>query len=145
MPVHLAKSAGFCFGVNNAVDQVYKLLDEGQKVCTLGPIIHNPQVVDALTARGVCIVEDPADTPADHMLVIRSHGVPKSVYDAIRGQNIPYCDATCPFVAKIHRIVATHSAEGATVLIAGDPNHPEVLGIRGHCKGEVHIFRSEEE
>ena len=145
MPVRLAESAGFCFGVNNAVNQVYKLLDEGKQVCTLGPIIHNPQVVDALAARGVRIVENPADTPADYVLVIRSHGVPESVYDVIRGQDIPYCDATCPFVAKIHRIVATHSAEGATVLIAGDPTHPEVLGIRGHCHGEAHIFRNEEE
>ena len=145
MPVRLAKSAGFCFGVNNAVNQVYQLLDEGKQVCTLGPIIHNPQVVDALAARGVRIVEDPADTPEGYVLVIRSHGVPESVYDAIRQQEIPYCDATCPFVAKIHRIVATHSAEGATVLIAGDPNHPEVLGIRGHCHGEVCIFRNEDE
>lgn len=145
MPVHLAESAGFCFGVNNAVNRVYQLLEEGKQVCTLGPIIHNPQVVEELTRRGVRIVDDPADTPAGYTLVIRSHGVPESVYEAIRIRNIPYCDATCPFVAKIHRIVATHSAEGATVLIAGDPNHPEVLGIRGHCKGEVHIFRNEEE
>ena len=145
MPVRLANSAGFCFGVNNAVNQVYKLLDEGKQVCTLGPIIHNPQVVEALAARGVRIVDDPADTPADYVLVIRSHGVPESVYEVIRTREIPYCDATCPFVAKIHRIVAAHSAEGATVLIAGDPNHPEVLGIRGHCQGEVCIFRNEEE
>ena len=145
MPVYLAQSAGFCFGVNNAVDRVCQLLDEGKQVCTLGPIIHNPQVVDAMARRGVRIVEDPADTPDGYTLVIRSHGVPESVYEDIRSRNIPYCDATCPFVAKIHRIVATHSAEGAAVLIAGDPNHPEVLGIRGHCKGEVHIFRSEEE
>ena len=145
MPVHLAHSAGFCFGVNNAVNQVYKLLDEGQKVCTLGPIIHNPQVVEELTARGVRIVTDPADTPDGYVLVIRSHGVAECVYDTIRSRDIPYCDATCPFVAKIHRIAATHSAEGATVLIAGDPTHPEVLGIRGHCRGDVHIFRSEEE
>ena len=145
MPVHLAESAGFCFGVNNAVNRVRELLDAGEQVCTLGPIIHNPQVVDELAAQGVHTVTDPADTPADSVLVIRSHGVPESVYETIRQQNIRCCDATCPFVAKIHRIVATHSAEGAAVLIAGDPDHPEVLGIRGHSTGETHCFRSEEE
>ncbi len=145
MPVYLAESAGFCFGVNQAVNRVYELLDAGEPVCTLGPIIHNPQVVEELTRRGVQIVSDPADAPADSVLVIRSHGVPQSVYDTIREQGIRHCDATCPFVAKIHRIVATYSADGATVLIAGNPDHPEVLGIRGHATGPVHIFRSEEE
>ena len=145
MPVYLAESAGFCFGVNNAVNRVYELLDAGEKVCTLGPIIHNPQVVDGLEARGVRSVATPDETPADHVLVIRSHGVPRSVYDTIQEQGIRHCDATCPFVAKIHRIVATHSAEGATVLIAGNPDHPEVLGIRGHATGPVHIFRTPEE
>ena len=145
MPVRLAESAGFCFGVNNAVNQVYRLLDEGECVCTLGPIIHNPQVVDKLAAKGVTIVDDPSQVPADSVLVIRSHGVPRSVYDAIQAQGLRYCDATCPFVAKIHRIVAEHSEQGATVLIAGNPDHPEVLGIRGHCTGDVHIFRTEEE
>ena len=145
MPVYLARSAGFCFGVNNAVNRVRELLDAGEQVCTLGPIIHNPQVVDELAARGVRTITDPADTPADSVLVIRSHGVPESVYAAIREQSIRCCDATCPFVAKIHRIVATHSAEGATVLIAGNPDHPEVLGIRGHCTGPVYCFHTEEE
>ncbi len=145
MPVHLAKSAGFCFGVNNAVNRVRELLDAGETVCTLGPIIHNPQVVAELAARGVTIVDDPADTPEGCVLVIRSHGVPESVYATIREQGIRSCDATCPFVAKIHRIVAEHSATGATVLIAGNPDHPEVLGIRGHAVGPVHIFQSEED
>lgn len=145
MPVQLAKTAGFCFGVNKAVDQVYRLLDEGQKVCTLGPIIHNPQVVDALAARGVRIVDTPAETPADHVLVIRSHGVPRQVYEEIEKRGITCCDATCPFVAKIHRIVAAHSASGEAVLIAGNAQHPEVLGIRGHCTGEVHVFEKVED
>ena len=145
MSVHLAKTAGFCFGVNKAVDQVYSLLEAGKSVCTLGPIIHNPQVVDKLAAKGVRIVEDPADTPADSVLVIRSHGVSQAVYDRIRELGLTCCDATCPFVSKIHRIVATHSAEGATVLIAGNAEHPEVLGIRGHAVGTVHTFQNEEQ
>ena len=145
MSVHLAKTAGFCFGVNKAVDQVYSLLEEGKAVCTLGPIIHNPQVVDKLAARGVRTVEDPADTPKGSVLVIRSHGVSRAVYDRIAELGLTCCDATCPFVSKIHRIVATHSAEGATVLIAGNAEHPEVLGIRGHAVGEVYTFQNEEQ
>ena len=119
MPVRLAESAGFCFGVNNAVNQVYRLLDEGEKVCTLGPIIHNPQVVDKLAAKGVTIVSDPAEVPRDSVLVVRSHGVPQSTYRQIEVLGVRCCDATCPFVAKIHKIVDEHSAAGAVVLIAG--------------------------
>ncbi len=145
MPVRLAESAGFCFGVNNAVNQVYRLLDQGEKVCTLGPIIHNPQVVDKLASRGVTIVDDPADVPADSVLVIRSHGVPQSTYRQVEELGVRCCDTTCPFVAKIHKIVDEHSAAGATVLIAGNPEHPEVLGIRGHCHGEEYCFHTEEE
>ena len=145
MPVRLAESAGFCFGVNNAVNQVYRLLDEGEKVCTLGPIIHNPQVVDKLAAKGVTIVSDPAEVPRDSVLVVRSHGVPQSTYRQIEALGVRCCDATCPFVAKIHKIVDEHSAAGAVVLIAGNPEHPEVLGIRGHCHGEEYGFHDEEE
>ncbi len=145
MPVHLAKTAGFCFGVNKAVDQVRRLLDAGETVCTLGPIIHNPQVVDELATRGVRIVEAPADTPEGAVLVIRSHGVPQSTQDDIAARGIRCCDATCPFVAKIHRIVAERSADGDTVLIAGNADHPEVIGIQGHCSGPSFVFSSEEE
>lgn len=145
MPVRLAESAGFCFGVNNAVNQVYRLLDEGEKVCTLGPIIHNPQVVDKLASRGVTIVEDPSQVPADSVLVIRSHGVPQSTYQQVEELGVRCCDATCPFVAKIHKIVDEHSAAGAVVLIAGNPEHPEVLGIRGHCHGDEYCFHDEAE
>ncbi len=150
MPVKLAKSAGFCFGVNKAVNRVYELLDAGERVCTLGPIIHNPQVVATLAARGVTTVDNPADTPDGATLVIRSHGVPQSVYDTIRALGVRYSDATCPFVAKIHRIVAAHSAAGEAVLIAGDSTHPEVLGIRGHCvendeNPSVFVFSNEKE
>jgi len=145
MPVLLAETAGFCFGVNNAVDRVRELLDAGEQVCTLGPIIHNPQVVEELAARGVRIVEDPTDTPPGAVLVIRSHGVSKATLDAIQQAGIRCCNATCPFVAKIHRIVAKASAEGSTVFIAGDASHPEVLGIRGHCSGPSFVFDSVEE
>ncbi len=141
----VAESAGFCFGVKRAVDAVYALLDEGKTVCTLGPIIHNPQMVEALAKRGVTIVEDPAETPQGATLVIRSHGVSKEIYDAVEQQGITCTDATCPFVAKIHRVVSEHSANGASVLIAGDEGHPEVIGIRGHCHTSSYVFSSEED
>ena len=133
MTISVAKTAGFCFGVDKAVDMVERLLDSGETVCTLGPIIHNPQVVAGLSERGVTIVDSPQKTPADAVLVVRSHGVGQDVYDCIEQSGVRLCDATCPFVSKIHRIAAQESAQGAIVLIAGDEGHPEVVGIRGHC------------
>ena len=99
--IRLAKTAGFCFGVNKAVNMVRDLLDEGRQVCTLGPIIHNPQVVEELTERGVRIVEVPEEVPAGCVLVIRSHGVAQEIYDKARELGLDICDATCPFVAEI--------------------------------------------
>lgn len=143
--LRLAESAGFCFGVDKAVSTVYRLLEEGQRVCTLGPIIHNPQVVEDLAARGVTIVDAPADVPADAVLVIRSHGVAAEVYDDARARALTVCDATCPFVAKIHRIVREESRAGRKLLIAGNATHPEVVGIRGHCEGPSFVFSTPEE
>ena len=144
MTVHLAKTAGFCFGVNRAVEMVFQLLNEGKQVCTLGPIIHNAQMVAELEARGVRTVHSVDEVRAGETLVIRSHGVGRELYDKAAQSGIEVADATCPFVAKIHRIVAEQSAAGDTVLIAGDENHQEVIGIRGHCIGEVLIFSDEE-
>lgn len=141
MKITLAETAGFCFGVDRAVNMVYSLLDEGKKVCTLGPIIHNPQVVDDLKARGVTIAETPEQAPADAVLVVRTHGVSKAVMDEIGRRSLTCANATCPFVQKIHKIVFDATVNGSTVLIAGDPNHPEVIGIKGHCHGETYVFR----
>ena len=142
MNILIAKSAGFCFGVNKAVDTVNKLLDNGEQVYTLGPIIHNPQVVEGLEKRGVRIVQSPKDTPENAVLVIRSHGVSDDVYHEIKKYNVNVCDATCPFVSKIHRIVKRESANGAIVIIAGNEGHPEVTGIRGHCEGASFVISS---
>ncbi|MEE0264543.1 MAG: bifunctional 4-hydroxy-3-methylbut-2-enyl diphosphate reductase/30S ribosomal protein S1 [Acutalibacteraceae bacterium] len=133
--ITLAKTAGFCFGVNRAVNLVYKLSDS-EKVCTLGPIIHNTEMVKELEKKGVIIVDSPAAVPEDYTVVIRSHGVPKSVYDEISSLGLKYSDATCPFVSKIHKTVAKAGKENSIVLIIGDKNHPEVKGIEGHCCGE---------
>ncbi len=142
MKIIVAHSAGFCFGVNRAVKMVNELLDQGKKVCTLGPIIHNPQTLAQLASRGVTIVESPDGVPPDSTMVIRSHGVSKAVYDSLLEKKADFVNATCPFVAKIHNIVSKASAEGKTVLIAGDAHHPEVEGIRGHCTGKCYVFKN---
>ena len=145
MKITLAKTAGFCFGVNRAVQTVYRLVEEGKKVCTLGPIIHNPQIVEELEDRGVRTVDSPDDAGDDEVLVIRSHGVGKAVYDLIREKGIESVDATCPFVSKIQKTVADKSGDGTVVIIAGDRNHQEVIGIKGHSAGETYVVSGTEE
>ena len=141
----LASTAGFCFGVNRAVEMVEELLDSGQKVATLGPIIHNPQLVGELAARGARIVESPDEVEKDEVLVLRSHGVALSVTESAEKLRIKVADATCPFVAKIHKIVAAAGEKGQTVLIAGDSKHKEVEGIIGHCTGPYFVFETPED
>ncbi len=143
MKITLAETAGFCFGVKRAVDTVYELVESGQKVCTLGPIIHNPQLVGDLESKGVRVVEDVNDVLDNEILVIRSHGVPESVMQLAANLNVETVDATCPFVAKIHKIVKDASLKGQSILIAGDAKHKEVIGIIGHASGEVFVFEDE--
>ena len=145
MKVEVAKTAGFCFGVDRAVNTVYHLLEEGKQAATLGPIIHNPQVIADLESRGVRIVETPEETPPGYTLVIRSHGVPREVEENIRALSLAYVDATCPFVKKIHQLAAASGEEGKVFLLAGDKDHPEVRGILGHCKGENFVIKNAEE
>ena len=145
MKITLAKTAGFCFGVNKAVQTVYDLLDQNKKVCTLGPIIHNPQLVADLEARGVRIVSNPDEVKNYETLVIRSHGVEKAVTDLCEEKGVRFVDATCPFVAKIHKIVREHSLSGYTTIIAGDKEHPEVKGIIGHTFGEYFVVADTDE
>ena len=145
MNIVLAKTAGFCFGVRRAVETVEQLLQQGKSVCTLGPIIHNPQMVENLANRGVQIVEQPEQAGAGQTLVIRSHGVSAEIEARCRASSADVVNATCPFVEKIHTIVAAQSAAGCTVFIAGDPAHQEVQGITGHVSGPYFVFRDEEE
>ena len=140
MEIIKAKTAGFCFGVDRAVKLTTELAQSGRKVATLGPLIHNPQCVAELEKLGVVTAGTLAEVPAGYELVIRSHGVPQSVYDQIEAAGIVCHDATCPFVAKIHRIARKASDEGAVLLVAGDAAHPEVQGIVGHTDKEVFVF-----
>ena len=143
--IRLAETAGFCFGVDRAVKMCEKYLDEGRRVCTLGPIIHNDRVVSELAARGCTAVESPEEVPEGAVLVIRSHGVGAAVLARCSELGIEVADATCPFVAKTHRIVSESGKEGKFVIIAGDRDHPEVEGITGHCTGRYAVIGSEEE
>ena len=140
MKILKAKTAGFCFGVDRAVKLTYQLAEEGRKVATLGPLIHNPQCVADLESKGVVTAAGLEDVPDGYEVVIRSHGVGADVYSAIAEKGLVLHDATCPFVAKIHRIAKRASDEGKTLLVAGDKTHPEVQGIVGHTKGEVFVF-----
>ncbi|MEE1154365.1 MAG: bifunctional 4-hydroxy-3-methylbut-2-enyl diphosphate reductase/30S ribosomal protein S1 [Acutalibacteraceae bacterium] len=139
--ITLAKTAGFCFGVDRAVNMVYKLT-ESQQICTLGPIIHNIEMVNELENKGVTIINSPNEVTDNRTVVIRAHGVPRSVYDEMRSLGLNFADATCPFVMKIHRIVEKAGLNNSTVLIIGDTNHPEVKGIEGHCTGKFYTLKN---
>lgn len=149
MEINVAKTAGFCFGVDRAVNMVHGLLREHDgktgRVCTLGPIIHNPQLVEELKKQGVCIIENPAQALPGDTVVIRSHGVSRAVYEELAKSGCRVEDATCPYVARIHRIVREHSADGGVIIVAGDCNHPEVQAICGHCEDTAYVVGDEHE
>ena len=145
MKITLAKTAGFCFGVNRAVNMLYDLVADGVNVCTLGPIIHNPQVVADLESKGVNIIDNINDAQSDKKVVIRTHGVEQNILKYCDENTLDYIDATCPFVKKIHKIVQKNSSKELPVLIAGDKNHPEVIGIKSYCNGDCFVFNSEVE
>ncbi len=149
MEVILAKSAGFCFGVKRAVDQVYEQIEAAAKaagadpapagqpsakpIYTYGPIIHNEIVVQDLENRGVRVLESEGalDALTEGTVIIRSHGVPKRIQEKIEKKGLSCIDATCPFVKRIHRIVEKESTEGKKIVIIGNAGHPEVEGIMG--------------
>ena len=145
MKITLAESAGFCFGVARAVKRAEDYISEGVKACTLGPLIHNPIFVSDLEKKGIYPAASLADVKEDYTLIIRTHGITKELFEEIERSGIKYFDATCPFVKKIHSIVAARSAEGDKILIAGDKNHPEVIGIRSYCSTESYVFSNEAE
>lgn len=135
MNVTVAKSAGFCFGVKRAVELVYEQAKKEGPLYTYGPIIHNEEVVRDLQQRGVRVIEslDQLKMLEKGRVIIRSHGVGKATQEQIEAAGFEVLDATCPFVKKIHRIVAEHAAAGEHILIIGNPAHPEVEGICGWC------------
>lgn len=139
----MAKTAGFCFGVDNAVSLVNRLLDENVgQLYTLGPIIHNKQVVNTLSEKGVKVINSTEEASENSNIVIRAHGVGPSVYEQMKKKKVNIFDATCPFVKKIHNLVIGKNNDGYDIVIVGDKNHPEVIGINGWCNNRAYIVNS---
>ena len=146
MEIRLAKSAGFCFGVKRAVDQVYTQADSGKKIYTYGPIIHNEEVVKDLEKKGVHVIDETnLDEVSEGTVIIRSHGVEKAVCERIQERGLECVDATCPFVKRIHKVVEKESAAGKQIVIIGSATHPEVMGIMGWSSTPVVVIETEEE
>ena len=148
MDVTVAKTAGFCFGVKRAVENVYEQIEKGKTpIYTFGPIIHNEEVVRDLEERGVKVLETAEELRqlTDGVVVIRSHGVGKDIYDILEKNGIEIIDATCPFVKKIHRIVSEQNENGRRVIIVGNGKHPEVEGIKGWGNDDTLVIETAEE
>ena len=149
MEVKLAKSAGFCFGVKRAVTKLEEEINKNSEtpIYTYGSIIHNASVVKEFEDKGVKIInsEEEIGKIKGSKLVIRAHGIPEKIYDIARKNNVDVIDATCPFVAKIQDIAKEKSLEGRTIVIVGDKNHPEVLGIIGWTHGDYFVVKDEKE
>ncbi len=144
MEIILAKSAGFCFGVKRAIECVYNMLDLG-KIYTYGPLIHNKFVTSDLEKKGVFVIDDFDSVEPESTVVIRSHGVSESVYLELEKRSLKYVDCTCPFVKKIHEIVKKAYDSGNRIIIIGNKEHPEVIGINGWAKNSGIILNSPEE
>ena len=149
MNVILAKSAGFCFGVKRAVNMVYEEVEKTNgPIYTYGPIIHNDEVVKDFESKGVVVIKDliQLDEVEKGEIIVRSHGISRKEYEIMEEKGFTVIDATCPFVRKIHKLVDEHSKLGEHIVIIGNPNHPEVCGIRGWVNGDdVSIIESKEE
>lgn len=147
MEIKTAKSAGFCFGVERAVQLVYEEAKDDKKVYTYGPIIHNEEVVRDLEEKGVKVINnmEELETSEKGTIVIRSHGIGKAVQDKMEQIGYQIIDASCPFVKKIHRIVSKESKDGRIIVIIGNSKHPEVQGIKGWCENDVYIVENKED
>lgn len=144
MDLTIGKHAGFCFGVRRAVKTAFDAAQEKIPCVTLGPLIHNPQEVTRLEAAGICSVSSLDEVLPGQTVIIRSHGVTPEVYAQCEARGLRYIDATCPHVAHIHQLVRDYSAQGDTVIIIGEAEHPEVVGIAGWANGPVVILYDEQ-
>ena len=155
MAVVLAKSAGFCFGVDRAVEAVYRVLEEEEKkelaerlpIYTYGPIVHNERIVEELEKRGVQVLTSLSELKGLErgIVVIRAHGVGKEIYESLEKKGLKIVDSSCPFVRKIQKLVAEHTKNGESVIVMGDPEHPEVQGILGWGEGDVRALKGLED
>ena len=147
MNIKISEKAGFCFGVKRAMGLAWReLCDEHDKqTYALGPLIHNKQAVEKYEERGLITVDDIEEIPSDVKMIIRSHGVSKSIYDRAEEKGLDVVDTTCPFVKKIHDIVKENYDNGKKIIWIGDKNHPEVIGINGWCKNTAITIKTIEE
>lgn len=148
--IEIADKAGFCFGVDRAVKIVYNIIENGGKAVTYGEIIHNESVVNELKSCGVNVINSPEEIEKleNTSVVIRSHGVGRDIYELLEKRKpfgVDVCDGTCPFVARIHKIVSEKSAEGFDIIILGDKGHDEVQGIVKHCQKKPYICGNDDE
>jgi len=139
----LAKNAGFCFGVNNAIKLAYEIAEKAGssvKIYSLGPLIHNDQVVENLASKGVKKVNQIEEIDEEGYVIIRAHGVAPGIYKELEEKNLKIIDATCPYVKRIQKLAAEKNQEGYSVVLVGDPKHPEVIGINGWCDNKAYII-----
>ena len=142
MKVKIAKEAGFCFGVKRAMKMAWDELELNSDIYALGPLIHNRQAVQKYEDKGLITVDTIDSIPNNESVIIRSHGVSKDIYDRANFSNLNIIDTTCPFVKKIHNIVKEFYEEGFKIIIIGDKNHPEIIGINGWCENSALIIKS---
>ncbi len=147
MKVIVAENIGFCFGVKRAVDAVYEQAGHGEPIYTYGAITHNEAVVEDLEKKGVRVIEsrEELEQIREGTVIIRAHGVAKSIYEQIEAQGLKFIDATCPFVKRIHDTVKKESAAGRQIVVVGNAGHPEVEGIMGWCETPAIVIESLEE
>ncbi len=143
--ITVAKTAGFCYGVERAVNMAYSASGKYQRIFTYGPLIHNRNVVEDLEKKGISVLERIEDVLPGDAVIIRSHGVGRSVYEELEKKQAVVIDATCPNVKRIHKLVEECRRNGQLVLIAGDKNHPEVEGILGYGDENCFVFANCEE
>lgn len=147
MEVRIADNAGFCFGVKRAMKIAWDELENKSEnnIYSLGPLIHNKQAVDRYKEKGLVEMDNLESIPSESKLIIRSHGVAEKVYTESKAKNMEIVDTTCPFVKKIHDIVKDFSKRGYKIIIVGNANHPEIIGINGWCNNEAIVINKLEE
>lgn len=144
MKIYVAQNSGFCFGVKRALKKTFDAAkDDKKRIFSYGPLIHNKQAIDKLKSVGVESV-DSIENAEKSTLIIRSHGIPLDIYDKAKKKNIEIIDATCPFVRRVQEIAREYYNKGYKVVIIGNPNHPEVIGINGWCDNNAYIIENED-
>lgn len=143
MQIKVARNSGFCFGVEKAVNKAFDATQQNKEnIYSLGPIIHNKQVIGKLMETGLDVVNT-VDEIHQGTVIIRSHGVGKDIYDQAKIKDLEVIDTTCPFVRRIQNIVKDYYQKGYKIAVIGDPKHPEVIGINGWCENQALIVQSE--